>query len=593
MKIRRQLAAAGLVLALLLCGKASAQVLDQVPGDALVVLKVKNLDQVNKKFAKWAKSLGLDVENPDLADPLGKLQAEAKLEKGIDKAGDLAIAYLDPASVGETEDEKSILVLIPTSDYAAFLSNFKSAADEPGAAGVKKATPQEGEDVFVANWGKFAALSPSKSLLGKKPTGLKLQGVAAKESAAKDALIYANMAALKGKLLPELKKGRGELIAQLEQGLGQAGQGQKFLPLAKVLANQYLNVAEQFLTDARGASVGLNIGDAGIATTIAADFDPESYIGKLAADTKNGGDSLLAGLPDKKYFVYGGMTMTPAVMSKLLTDLVDPVTAELAKIPEAKGFLGAIDSWKKAQAAANSTAFGWIAPAGAMGAESLFQQVAVVKGDAKLMQDANRQTLSAMTELFKLLPKEAADMMKFEVQPGGKTVDGVALDRFETKMNMNPDDPQMAQAGQIMQMIYGPHGQTGVMGAVDPQTFVQVSGGSDQLISEAVAAAKAGRDALGANAGVRSVSGELPKQRVMAFYVAVDTMVSTGVRYAKGFGLPVNVKLAPNLPPVGVTAGTEGSAVRIDTFVPQPLVQDLVRAGIEATKQQQKLDGGL
>ena len=40
-------------------------------------------------------------------------------------------------------------------------------------------------------------------------------------------------------------------------------------------------------------------------------------------------------------------------------------------------------------------------------------------------------------------------------------------------------------------MVYGPFGQTGVMGEIDPKTVVMVQGGNDQLVSDAVAAAKA------------------------------------------------------------------------------------------------------
>ena len=593
MRLRRQFLAAGLALALVLGSavRAGAQVLEQVPGDAIVVFKVKNLGGLNTKLAKWAKGLGLDVENPEMADPLGSLLAETKMEKGIDRAGDLAIAYVDPASVGETDNEKSILLLVPTSSYAEFLKNFKSTADE---GGVTKATPQEGEDLYVANWGKFAAMSPSKGLLGKKPTGLKLDGVSARESDAKDAIVYANLKALRAKALPALKDGRAQVMTQVEEGLKGAGEkAAKFVPLAKVAVSQYIGVAERFLTDARGATVGFNVGDAGISTTVLADFEPDSYLGKLATSNKNTADSMLAGLPNKKYFMYGGGINTPGVSEKVLADLLDPITAEVAKIPEAKGFAEVLEGFKKTQGATQSSAFGWLAPAGAMGAESLFQQIVLVKGDAKQIRDFNLKAFAAMGDLLKLLPNQEAASVKFDVQQGAKTVEGVALDRFETKMGLDPDNEQAAQAQQIMQMVYGPHGQSGVIGAVDPKTFLTVSGASDALIAEAVTAAKANADVLGTAAGVRSVNAELPKQRSAVFYVAVDTMVSTGVRYAKGFGLPVNVKLAQNLPPVGISAGTEGSAIRMDVFVPQPLVQDLVRAGIEATKEQQKQDGGL
>ena len=52
--------------------------------------------------------------------------------------------------------------------------------------------------------------------------------------------------------------------------------------------------------------------------------------------------------------------------------------------------------------------------------------------------------------------------------------------------------------------------------------------------------------------GLKMVSGHLPKARTAEVYISLDTIVNTGLRYAKGLGVPVNVKLQPNLPPIGI-----------------------------------------
>ena len=53
------------------------------------------------------------------------------------------------------------------------------------------------------------------------------------------------------------------------------------------------------------------------------------------------------------------------------------------------------------------------------------------------------------------------------------------------------------------------------------------------------------------------------------------------------------MKLPQNLAPIGIAAGAEGSAVRIDGFIPATTVQSLVAAGIDAyTQMQQKGQGG-
>jgi hypothetical protein len=580
------------LLALLVCATgARADVLDQVPSDALLVLKVKNLDGVSKKVAKWAKDLGIDQQDPAWADPLGALSEKAHLGKGVNRGGDLAVAMLDPAQAGG-DNEKAVVVLVPTSDYKAFLSNFKSATDAGG--GISKATPQEGnQDVYVANWGQYAAVTPGKGLLAKKPAGIKLSGFSGKESEAKDALLYVNMKVLKGKLLPELKSGRENLLGMVGGALGD-GNGKKYVPLAKAAVGQVLNVAEEFLNDAHSSTLGLSITDAGIGLTAAADFDPTSYIGKLALATKGTSASLLNGLPARKYFVYGGAVADPTVTKKLVADLIDPIVKELAAIPDMKKFAGVLESVKGTYGSMNGYSLGLVAPTGALGQESVIQQVAIIRGDSKVIQKGQREMLSAMNDLMALMPQQQGLKSSFELKPDAKTVGGVQFDEFKTNMTFPEDDPQAQQAKQMMAMIYGPTGMTGLMGRLDDKTLVSAQGGSDELVTDLVTAAKANADTLGATGGVRAVAAALPKERTSVFYIDVGTIASTTMRYMKGFGAaPANVKIPADLPPIGFAGGSDGTAIRVDIHVPTKLVQGMVSTYMEAQRQMRNPNGGL
>jgi len=592
MFIRRYVAVAGLMLALLLSGQAFAQqaaIFDQVPGDALVVLRIKNLEAVNKKVAKIAKELGLDQMAPEMADPLGALEEQAKIGKGVNRAGDLAFVFVDPQKVGGNPD-KAILILVPVSDYKAFAGQMKDAKADGEVTEAK--TPQ-GETLFIAHRGDFAAIAQNKDLVSAKATGVKLTGVAAKEADAKDAILWANISQLKGMGLPKLKDARKQAMEGIDRDVGREEAGKKFVPVIKALVNSVMDLSESFLNDATSASVGLGISDAGLTATVVADFTSGSYLGKFAAGLKNTDAPLTAGLPDKKYFAFGGMVQDPAHASKYLSDLIDPIAKELATIPEAKSVTTIVDNIKKSSGATNSSAFGYAAPNGALGQESVIQAVVVMNGESKTIHDAQKNSMEAMGDLFKMLPQgKGAPQVKYSYKAGAKNVDGASLDEYKTDMILNDDDPQAAQAKQILAWVYGPNGQSGVMGAVSPKTFLMVQGGSDDLVAS-VASAKAGTDTLSNNAGVKMVAGQLPKQRAVAMFVKLDTIVSTGVRFAKGLGLPVNVKMPQDLPPIGMTMGSEGSALRADGFIPLDLVKGLVAAGLEAQKNLNNPNGGL
>jgi hypothetical protein len=113
------------------------------------------------------------------------------------------------------------------------------------------------------------------------------------------------------------------------------------------------------------------------------------------------------------------------------------------------------------------------------------------------------------------------------------------------------------------------------------------SGVSDGIISAALAAAKAGTAPMADNAGVKSVAANLPKSRLAEVYVPVDEIVTTGLGYARQFGAPLNIQLPPDLPPIGAAASTEGTAFRVDGYVPSSLVQSLVAAGMQVMMQMQ------
>src|SRR5206468_3630315 len=138
---------------------------------------------------------------------------------------------------------------------------------------------------YIANWGKYAAMSPAKEIVSLKPTGMKVTGATAKEMASKDIVMLANMAKLKGMLQPQLASAKEEAISGIEKNMG--GDQEKFAPAIKALVSQLITVADSTLRDAQAATVSLNLGENGISTTVMAEFEPSSYIGSMAKNLKN------------------------------------------------------------------------------------------------------------------------------------------------------------------------------------------------------------------------------------------------------------------------------------------------------------------
>jgi hypothetical protein len=231
--VRRTAASAVIAVAGLVYSSTTARaagVLDQVPQDAYVVIKVNNLEGTSKKIAKWAEQLGLNQFVPQFGDPLGTFEKEVGITQGLDRTGELAFVFVNPQTVGG-DKEQAMFVLAPTKDYAAFSGNFKGQGLKAGANGVSsfKDKNDQQKDIYIAQWGGYAAISPSQALVGKKPpaagAGLKLGGLAARSGNEQDILIYLNVPALRSEALPALEQAKGEIVKEVDRAVAGAAPG--------------------------------------------------------------------------------------------------------------------------------------------------------------------------------------------------------------------------------------------------------------------------------------------------------------------------------------------------------------------------------
>lgn len=554
-----------------------AQVLDLVPGDALVVFRIKNLTEVNDKAAALAKQWGLVEMAPQAADPLGALLESGGITKGLDRNSDAAIVLANGDLDGA---QPPILILIPVADYAAFLGNFGEAKKE-GDLDVFNMTvkgEKDKEPTYSAHWGKYAAVTPIKELLAKKPDGFKATGLAAKELAAKDMVTIVNFQILGPKLDKQLKGNKEKLLGDVEKNFTKDEKTAKYAPLIKAVVTQGLAMGEEFLADATSATLSFNLSKEGITTSILADFKGDSYLGKAFTGIKGTDGPLLAGLPDAKYVFFGGGSTGGEEGAKMLADLLRPIEAQLAiSGDELKPILKMLESMKQMMAANKGSVVGMIAPTGAIGATSLFQTVSINKGDAKVLAAGQQQIMEAQQQLMALIPNQPKT--KTNYTPNAKTIDGVSFTQFTTEVI--GDEGTAAQAKQMMTMMYGPNGATGYNGILDDQHMLTVLGLDDAMISTAIKAAKENTDPLSKLESVQMVTRNLPKNRIGVFYFDLGQLVTTGTNYAKMMGMPIPINIKPDLAPIGVTVGTDGPAVREDIFIPADLVEAIVTTSIQ------------
>jgi hypothetical protein len=471
------------------------------------------------------------------------------------------------------------------------VANFGGAKPEGDITTVK--IPQSGDDGFVAQWGNFAALTPSKAVLEKKPsTILKVSGAASnRELNNRDVVVFANLPALR----PRMQKGLAKLREEGMDAIGSMGAHDeklvKFQPVVQAFVTQLLNAADAFARDSNAVTLGFNFGDEGISIAGMADFQQGTYIGNTLSALKNTDQPLLVGLPQAKYLIFGGQVNNVECSVKVVTDFATPILKELDAIgPEMKpahDYFDALIAYMKAN---KSASFGVVAPSGALGQEALIQVVSVAEGDAKTMKEAQQKMVKSQQELMKALelPTEAYDVT---ITPNAKTVDGVNFDSISTKFTSNPNDPKGRNQEHVMAIMYGPGGMNMLEGEVSGR-YLLAMGVPDDVLSATIATAKSGAVPLADLPTVKKVSANLPKARVGEMYVPLDQVLTTAASYAKAFGAPVNVNLQPDLPPIGGCVSADGPSIKIEWYVPTQLVQQLVSAGMQTYMQMQGGGGG-
>ena len=601
---------------------ARADVLAQAPADALAVVVVNDWGRTNAKMAQWAKDAGLQQLQPQMADPLGAMMREAGFNEGIEKGGDVGVAIMAPTGDGE---EPVAVGLIPVSDYKAFLGNFEEVTD--AGDGVSSFTNRQGETNYAAQWGAYAAISDNQAALTRANTGVKPTGrLAPKEIEGKDFVLYANMPALKAKLLPELKANRQRIIDDAVReiareggrGMGaqadiedmnaegaeggddpaaadgdadagdEAGQMTKAEPLVRSGMSQLLNAAERFLTDAEATTFSLTLTDRGLNGTVMAEFAQGSYLGTNVAALKGENGSLLAGLPVAKYLAVSGFSVDPAAASKLLGDVIDQVLTEVKNMgPDFESIAGMLEAYKQSGGAARSVTSGWVAPQGQLGAEGILQIVQIARGDATKLKQMMRSEINNPFGAMQLqgnLQGVDAPGGDLTVTENVKTIEGVAFDQIKAELDMaGADNAEAANVAQGMAIMFGPEGYVMNAGQLNNDAVVAGIGVSDEVLASLVRSAKAGEDTVASAAGIKATSAQLPADgRVMVAYVNLDQIIQTGLTYAQMFGFPVQVQMPENLSPIGMSASIDGPALRFDGHLPTDLVRGVVNAAQQA-----------
>src|SRR5205814_9168517 len=125
---------------------------------------------------------------------------------------------------------------------------------------------------------------------------------------------------------------------------------------------------------------------------------------------------------------------------------------------------------------------------------------------------------------------------------------------------------------------------------LDARNFMLVMGGDDEMTTATIQSVKKKEDALSQTDMVKAISAQLPKDRAMVYYIALDNIATTVLDFMGQMGFKIPLRL-PEMSPIGISLSTEGSVIRIDTAISSDMIEKMVSAGMQAAMMMQNPGG--
>ena len=528
---------------------AEPDIIKQVPPDAQFVFIIPNLAELSDKVTKIAAELNLP--QPELQQPLDQIRGMMGVEKGFNESGGLAVILPRLPVGGQPEG----MLLLPVSDYAAFVGNFGVPNAGEGVTQIEF----QGQPAFIKKSGKYAVLSLQQQMVEgyTAPTDSNLVARAGQlggEALSRgDTILYIDISQIGPMFIPIVQM-------QMEQAKMQMQAVPQSAQMAGVIDLMSQSM-QAVLRDGQSVVVTTDISTEGFGLSAAAQFKPGSPLAQTFAKAP-AGELAFDRLPDKPFFF--AASMNTAVLP--LNDWLEAFAAKLpADMPVAKIVQSTVEVMQLAgdrmQAAMYTPNLG----AGG----GLFNTVVVyqtpqpdkfIAGNRKMLEEMNNLDLG-----------EGATI-RTQYEENAVQVEGVKrVDRFRQQTQLPPE--AMAQLGPLAGLMG--QEQSGYIAPL--KDAVVVASGADPTTLKDVIAAAGGGGKLG-GASLAAIRPKLLGSRSGEMYVGVGPILQFVNGFLSLMAPQAVIDVPADLPPVGSGLSVGGGGIGTSVYVPMAVVQTAKRA---------------
>lgn len=561
-------------------------ILSQAPAQSQVVIVIPSLSGLSQKIAALGQSLG--VHSPMMANVLGAFKQQSGMVHGINDKGSVVVALLDVDQAVKTHGEPTALVLMPVSDYNAFLGNFQNAK---AAGDVTSFNMKDGETAYARHVGNYAVMGPKEAAVkAYQPGGAAVTAhitqtigqMGGKYLSMADVAIYADLQ----KLGPVFADALANELKQTQQrfaGIPGTGNRQAMMKL-------YEQGLSRVLRDAVGGVVTADLSADGIGLNEAYQFKPGSKTLAILHGGSAETPKALQRLPKEPYIFAGAVDTQAIRVFELLKPLVD-IAGKGGANPMTALYKDIMPQLEQA----TQMAFAWYAPpaGGRMGpGQGLFRSVSVlatphpdqyIAAMKKSVLAGNGVTIPMAN--VPVQPGQPAPQIKMttQYQDNALQIDGTKIDRYSMQMQFPPN---MGRANPMMMMFGG----TTVQGYLAAQNgFVIDAKQADKNLLQAALQSVAKDNGLGSAGLIAQLRDKaLPPHPAAEGYFNLAGLYQTLAPMAMmwvGAPLPPAPK---NLPPIAMGIGIDQTDVAARLYVPVPVMKFVADTVMQVRQQMQQ-----
>lgn len=522
-----------------------------VPKDAWGFVIVRSLSNTNEKATSLATTLGL----PMMGSLEDMLNAVLPLGDTLDNGSPIGVIALD---YNKYADE-GVIFVVPSKDPKALIEKLQGGEPTDGIFECSVV----GETMYAAVKDTLVLLSPNKDCVGlvaKNATSIAADVDDARFAVMDKSDVYVSISAA---AIVTAFKDQIQMVVQMIGG-AMGGQMKALDPLLKMM------------NETRAFDMALTIDKAGVGVSFLIAAKKDSDFEKFIGETKNTSAPLLAWLPKENYLlVIGGTGEQGKYAEKFGAGntgaMLDGLKSSIPMGMDEAALSGIIENLATLLETTGRTALCISALSGEgeglfglSGAFELKNAGAFVKGIrdlyAKVWELSDDEDFEALKQVF----VHKAD---------AETVDGRQLDTLTIDLKAIGDDlgdEELEMAAKLL-------GKEIVLrfGAIDDTHVIFSFGGGQDRYKKLAGAVKTGSGGLSDDAGIKSVSSNLPSPRSTETFIAVDAILQIVKRIAPLIGEPDAIPFeVPTInSPLAFSGCLQGKVGRADVFIPMKLIE--------------------